>query len=118
MDSPKKRKRWSEQDKWDKENVTTLGCKVKRTEAAAFKSYAEKRGKRANTVLKDYVLACIKEDEEGEQRNIPPVDTCTSAPSTSPQDDVAPVSDNDIPDTQTCITGDSTSPQEVITHDD
>ena len=34
--------------KWDKENVTTLGCKVKRIEAAAFKSYAEKRGKLAH----------------------------------------------------------------------
>ena len=59
MDTPKKRKRWSEQDKWDKENMATLGCKVKRAEATAFKEYAAQQGKTANTMLKDYVLNCI-----------------------------------------------------------
>ena len=99
-------------NKYNKEHMITLGCKVKRIEAAAFKSYAEKRGKRANTVLKDFVLACIKEDEEGEQRNIPPVDICVSEPATSPQEDVVSVSDNDIPDAQACVIGDSTGSQE------
>lgn len=28
-------------DKWDKENMITLGCKVKKTEAVAFKEYAK-----------------------------------------------------------------------------
>lgn len=57
--------------KWDKENMIVLGCKVKRTQAAAFKSYCAERGKTSNTVLKDYVLDCIGEsdeqDEGGEQ---------------------------------------------------
>ncbi len=31
--------------KWDKENMTTLGCKVKKEEATAFKEYAKEQGK-------------------------------------------------------------------------
>lgn len=48
--------------KWDKENMTTLGCKVKREQAAAFKEYCAERGKTSNTVLKEYVESCIKEN--------------------------------------------------------
>jgi hypothetical protein len=51
----------SANDKWDKENMITLGCKVKREEAAAFKAYAAEQGKTSNTVLKEYVLKCISE---------------------------------------------------------
>jgi len=47
-------------DKWDKENMTTLGCKVKKHDAEIFKKYAEGQGKKANTVLKDYVMDCVK----------------------------------------------------------
>lgn len=50
--------------KWDKENMTTLGCKVKKEEAVAFKEYAKAQGKTANTVLKEYVLECIDEKIE------------------------------------------------------
>ena len=49
--------------KWDKDNMTTLGCKVKKAEAAAFKQYAKEQGKTANTVLKEYVMECIKEEK-------------------------------------------------------
>lgn len=49
--------------KWDKENMTTLGCKIKRTQAAAFKVYCENQGSTSNTVLKDFVLGCIGEQE-------------------------------------------------------
>ena len=52
--------------KWDKENMTTLGCKIKRTQAAAFKAYCENQGSTSNTVLKDFVLGCI-----GEQETVP-----------------------------------------------
>jgi len=48
--------------KWDKENMSTLGCKVKKEEAAAFKEYSQKRGKTSNTVLKEYVIQCIESD--------------------------------------------------------
>lgn len=49
--------------KWNKGNMITLGCSVKREEAEAFKTYAEKRGKKSNAILKEHVMACIKEDE-------------------------------------------------------
>ena len=48
-------------DKWDKQNMTTLGCKVKKQEAAAFKTYAAQLGKTSNAAIKDYVLNCIGE---------------------------------------------------------
>jgi len=50
--------------KYDKEHMATLGCKVKKEEAAAFKNYAARQGKRANTLLKEYVIGCIKPNNE------------------------------------------------------
>ncbi len=47
--------------KWDKANMTVLGCKVKKTEAEAFKAYCAAQGKTANTELKDHVLQCIEQ---------------------------------------------------------
>ena len=49
--------------KWDKENMTTLGCKIKRAQATAFKAYCEDQGSTSNTVLKDFVLGCIGEQD-------------------------------------------------------
>lgn len=46
--------------------MTTLGCKVKKEEAAAFKEYAKEQGKTSNTVLKEYVQECIKRKNEKE----------------------------------------------------
>ena len=51
--------------KWDKENMSVLGCKVKKEQAATFKAYCARQGKTANTVLRDYVLDCIGEKEAG-----------------------------------------------------
>lgn len=36
-------------EKWDKENMITLGCRVKRTEAEAFKEYARSQGSNGET---------------------------------------------------------------------
>lgn len=52
--------------KWDKDNMATLGCKVKKEQAEKFKQYAAEQGKTANSVLKDYVLEKIGE-KDGEQ---------------------------------------------------
>ena len=49
--------------KYQKEHITTLGCRVKREEATAFKDYCAKLDKTSNTVLKEYVLQCIKGGE-------------------------------------------------------
>lgn len=48
---------------WDKENMITLGCKVKREQAEKFKKYAVDNGKTANALLKDFVLEKIEERE-------------------------------------------------------
>lgn len=56
-------------DKWDKENMTTLGCKVKKEEAAAFKEYAARNGKTSNNMLKDYVIECISDNKAMERDN-------------------------------------------------
>lgn len=50
--------------KWDSENMTTLGCKIKKGQAEKFKSYCSSRGKTSNAVLRDYVLDCIDEKED------------------------------------------------------
>ena len=42
--------------KWDAENMTTLGCRVKKTQADKFKAYCSEIGKTSNAVLRDYVL--------------------------------------------------------------
>ena len=56
-------------NKYNKENMTTLGCKVKREQAAAFKEYCSERGKTSNTVLKEYVERCIEETVSDETNN-------------------------------------------------
>lgn len=48
--------------KWDKENMSTLACKVKKEEAAAFKEHCAQQGKTCNTVLKEFVLETIERD--------------------------------------------------------
>lgn len=51
-------------DKWDKENMLTIGCKISRADAESFKAYAADRGVTANTLLKEYVYQCIKKEKE------------------------------------------------------
>ena len=51
--------------KWDKENMSVVGCKVKKVQASAFKAYCETQGSTSNTVLKDFVLGCIGEQKPG-----------------------------------------------------
>lgn len=52
--------------KWDGENMTTLGCKIKKDQAEKFKAYCADQGKTSNAVLKEFVLDCIGEKEAGE----------------------------------------------------
>lgn len=44
--------------RWDSENMSTLGCKIRRNDALIFKEYAKSLGTTANTLLKSYVLEC------------------------------------------------------------
>lgn len=52
-------------DKYNREHMTTLGCKVKKEEAAAFKEHCASQGKTSNTVLKEFVLEIIERNETG-----------------------------------------------------
>ena len=52
--------------KWDAENMTTLGCRVKKDQAERFKVYCAEIGKTSNAVLRDYVLDCIEEKQNAE----------------------------------------------------
>ena len=56
-------------NKYNLKNMATLGCKVRREEAEAFKEYAKRQGKTSNTVLKKYVYECIGKDETMERDN-------------------------------------------------
>lgn len=51
--------------KWDSENMSTIGCKLKKEHAAKFKEYCAERGKTSNAVLREYVFECIGEKETG-----------------------------------------------------
>ncbi len=51
--------------KWDKENMMTLGVRLKKKDAMAFKDFAKSQGKTANAVLKEFVFKCLY--PEGEQ---------------------------------------------------
>ena len=45
--------------KWDRANMLTLGCRIRKEQAAAFKDVCAAAGTTANTALKDYVMECI-----------------------------------------------------------
>jgi len=55
--------------KYQKENIASLACRVKKEQAEKFKSYCVSIGKTSNAVLREYVLNCIDEaieqDPEG-----------------------------------------------------
>ena len=52
--------------KWDAENMTTRGCRVKKDHAEKFKTYCAEIGKTSNAVLRDYVLDCVEEKQNAE----------------------------------------------------
>ena len=49
--------------KYQKENIASLACRVKREQAEKFKAYCAEQGKTSNAVLREYVLECIKESD-------------------------------------------------------
>ncbi|MGN1157704.1 MAG: hypothetical protein ACI4TK_16115 [Agathobacter sp.] len=52
--------------KYQKENIASLACRVKKEQAEQFKAYCESIGKTSNAVLRDYVLQCIGNEEAGD----------------------------------------------------
>lgn len=49
--------------KYQRENIASLACRVKKEQAEKFKAYCTDLGKTSNAVLKDYVLDCIGEQD-------------------------------------------------------
>ena len=50
--------------KYQRENIASLACRVKKDQAEKFKAYCSEMGKTSNAVLRDYVLDCIDEKQE------------------------------------------------------
>lgn len=44
---------------WDAKNMATIGTRVRKEIAEEFKQYAQARGTKANTLLKNYILQCL-----------------------------------------------------------
>lgn len=51
--------------KYQKENIASLACRVKKDQAEQFKKCCAAKGKTSNAVLREHVLDCIgaKEDK-------------------------------------------------------
>lgn len=47
--------------KYQKENIASLACRVKKEQAEKFKAYCEAQSKTSNAVLREFVLECIAE---------------------------------------------------------
>lgn len=54
--------------KYQRENIASLACRVKKEQADRFKVYCADIGKTSNAVLRDYVLECIDEKEPATAR--------------------------------------------------
>lgn len=47
--------------KYQRENIASLACRVKKNQAEKFKAYCSEQGKTSNAVLREYVLSCISD---------------------------------------------------------
>ena len=48
---------------WERKNIRTVSCRIRKEEAEKFKAYAEYLGNTPNGLLADYVRRCIKTGE-------------------------------------------------------
>lgn len=53
--------------KYQRENIASLACRVKKSQAEKFKAYCADQGKTSNAVLREFVLSCIGENEAVEE---------------------------------------------------
>lgn len=53
--------------KYQRENIASLACRVKKEQAEKFKAYCAAIGKTSNAVLRSYVLDCIEQHEGSDQ---------------------------------------------------
>lgn len=50
--------------KYQRENISSIACRVKKAEAEKFKDYCSSIGKTPNAVLREFVFQCIEENAE------------------------------------------------------
>lgn len=62
MVTPAKR---ASNDKWDRENMTILGCKVRREYADQVREEAQRRGDSVNAVIKQALDDYLNQGENG-----------------------------------------------------
>ena len=55
--------------KYQKENISSLACRVKKDQAEKFKAYCEGLGTTPNSAIKDYILSCIGEENTSMTKN-------------------------------------------------
>ncbi len=48
---------------WDKDNMSTLACKMLKSEAEAFREYCRERGQTVSETLAAYVRSCTGRDD-------------------------------------------------------
>lgn len=58
-------------NKYNLEHMATIGCKLKKEQAEAFRAYCKERGTTPNAKLREYVLECIGniDDDTPEEEN-------------------------------------------------
>lgn len=56
-------------NKWDKENMKLVACKIKKEDAEAFKQYAEDNNTTSNALLRNYIFKCIGKSESEPNNN-------------------------------------------------
>ena len=56
-------------NKWDKENMKIVACKIKKDDAEAFKQYADEKNTTPNALLRNYIYNCIGKDETSDNNN-------------------------------------------------
>lgn len=47
--------------RWDNENMRSLSCRVRTSEAALFREYCHSKGKAVYTVIKEFIIKCNDE---------------------------------------------------------
>ena len=65
------RKKRASNNKWDKENMKTVACKIRADKAERFKQYASENHTTPNALLRGYIYGCIGESvpEEAPEDN-------------------------------------------------
>ena len=56
-------------NKWDKENMKIVACKIKKDYAEAFKQYADEKNTTPNALLRNYIYNCIEKGETSDNND-------------------------------------------------